>query len=118
MRGKSSFEVDEVRESEPSSERTWPPRAEEMSCTTAPREDSETKIVAFMTGSISAGWDADMEERRLAFMAARDAMERAVGVVSGKRCVEASRSMWTWVLATGKPLKGPRARAADAPACN
>jgi hypothetical protein len=44
-------------------------------------------------------------------------MEIAVGVVSGNRLVCASRAMVMRVLATGKPLKGPRARAAEAPAC-
>src|SRR5690242_8740254 len=114
MRGTSSSIG--VAESEPSSERTWPPREDERSCTTAPRLDSLTYTVTIITGSSSAAGAVAQDVRRRLATAARVAMEMAVGVVSVKRFADASRLIVTRALATGKPLNGPRARAADAPA--
>lgn len=73
-------------------------------------------MVTFITGSMSVAGAASQACLRLVDTAARVAMEIAVGDVSGKRWDFASRVRVTRVLATGKPLKGPRARAALAPA--
>jgi len=121
MRARDSLESEEDEEveedSEPSSERICPPREEVMSWTTAPILPSLTNIVTFITGSMSVAGAASLTVRRLCDTAARAAIDIAVGVVSGKRCALASSVRLTRVFATGNPLKGPRARAADVPAC-
>jgi len=111
-----SSEKEEDGPSDPSRERTWPPREEEMSCTTAPRDASLTKMVASMTGSISTDGEVSDAVRRLCETAVRVAIETDVCVVSGKMWAAASSVMCNAVLATGKLLKGPRASAALAPA--
>lgn len=85
-------EADEGDE-EASSAKTCPPLDDEISCTTAPSEPSFTKIVTFMTGSMSTAGEAEHALRSEVVTAVRAAMDIAVGVVSGSKCCDASRSM-------------------------
>lgn len=90
MRGRSSSLVEELGESDPSRDRTWPPREDEISWTTAPRELSLTKIVAIMTGSNKTAGAVSHACLKLVATAPLAAIEIAVGVESRNKCAAAS----------------------------